>query len=222
MRSSASRSCSAARAPATSYAPARRLPAPGRAALRRPAGRRRWRRRAGRMPLPRLALAHRRGLRRHPVAGRQPADGHWPHPRARLSGRREPGAGLRLDGLECPAGEPDQPPPVFPGVVGGGPKLVDRMVFDAHIDHAVVGLMDPTHGPYVHQNWWWRSAGLAARQGQGVRAARSRLRHGPARAVEQLLRLPHPRRRAARPRSSFACRGCAGSTSRSASARCWR
>jgi phenylpropionate dioxygenase-like ring-hydroxylating dioxygenase large terminal subunit len=54
-------------------------------------------------------------------------------------------------------GEPDQPPPVFPGVVGGGPKLVDRMVFDAHIDHAVVGLMDPAHGPYVHQNWWWRS-----------------------------------------------------------------
>jgi phenylpropionate dioxygenase-like ring-hydroxylating dioxygenase large terminal subunit len=54
--------------------------------------------------------------------------------------------------------EPDQPPPIFPGVVGGAPKLVDRMVFDSHIDHAVVGLMDPAHGPYVHQNWWWRSA----------------------------------------------------------------
>jgi phenylpropionate dioxygenase-like ring-hydroxylating dioxygenase large terminal subunit len=56
-------------------------------------------------------------------------------------------------------GEPDQPPPTFPGVVGGRPKLVDRMTFDAHIDHAVVGLMDPAHGPYVHQQWWWRSAG---------------------------------------------------------------
>ena len=55
-------------------------------------------------------------------------------------------------------GEPDQPPPIFPGVVGGAPKLVDKMVFDVHIDHAVVGLMDPAHGPYVHQNWWWRSA----------------------------------------------------------------
>jgi len=54
--------------------------------------------------------------------------------------------------------EPDEPPPVFPGVVGGAPKLVDRMDFDAHIDHAVVGLMDPAHGPYVHQQWWWRSA----------------------------------------------------------------
>ena len=57
------------------------------------------------------------------------------------------------------AGEPDQPPPTFPGVVGGKPKLVDRMTFDAHIDHAVVGLMDPAHGPYVHQQWWWRSGG---------------------------------------------------------------
>jgi phenylpropionate dioxygenase-like ring-hydroxylating dioxygenase large terminal subunit len=56
-----------------------------------------------------------------------------------------------------PRGEPDRPAPTFLGVVGGRPKLVDRMVFDAHIDHAVVGLMDPAHGPYVHQNWWWRS-----------------------------------------------------------------
>jgi phenylpropionate dioxygenase-like ring-hydroxylating dioxygenase large terminal subunit len=53
---------------------------------------------------------------------------------------------------------PTEPPPAFPGVVGGAPKLVDRMEFDAHIDHAVVGLMDPAHGPFVHQQWWWRSA----------------------------------------------------------------
>ncbi len=56
-------------------------------------------------------------------------------------------------------GAPTEPPPVFPGVVGGKPKLVDRMLFDSHIDHAVVGLMDPAHGPYVHQQWWWRSSG---------------------------------------------------------------
>jgi phenylpropionate dioxygenase-like ring-hydroxylating dioxygenase large terminal subunit len=54
--------------------------------------------------------------------------------------------------------EPSEPAPTFPGVVGGAPKLVDRMAFDSHIDHAVVGLMDPAHGPYVHQQWWWRSA----------------------------------------------------------------
>ena len=53
---------------------------------------------------------------------------------------------------------PEDEPPEFDGVVGGGPKLVERMDFDAHLDHAVVGLMDPAHGPYVHQQWWWRSA----------------------------------------------------------------
>ena len=52
---------------------------------------------------------------------------------------------------------PPGPPPVFPGAVGGAPKIVERMDFDSHIDHAAVGLMDPTHGPYVHQQWWWRS-----------------------------------------------------------------
>jgi phenylpropionate dioxygenase-like ring-hydroxylating dioxygenase large terminal subunit len=53
--------------------------------------------------------------------------------------------------------EPDHEPPQFPGVVGGGPRLVERMEFDAHMDHAVVGLMDPAHGPYVHKQWWWRT-----------------------------------------------------------------
>jgi len=53
--------------------------------------------------------------------------------------------------------EPDHPPPTFPGVVGGEAKLVEAMDFDSHIDHAVVGLMDPAHGPFVHQQWWWRS-----------------------------------------------------------------
>jgi phenylpropionate dioxygenase-like ring-hydroxylating dioxygenase large terminal subunit len=52
---------------------------------------------------------------------------------------------------------PADSPPRFEGVVGGAPKLVDRMDFHTHIDQAVVGLMDPTHGPYVHQQWWWRS-----------------------------------------------------------------
>lgn len=59
----------------------------------------------------------------------------------------------------APAGEPDHAPPVFPALVGDPPKLVDGMVFDAHIDHAVIGLMDPAHGPYVHRQWWWRTAG---------------------------------------------------------------
>lgn len=54
--------------------------------------------------------------------------------------------------------EPESDPPSFDGVVGGAPKLVDGMDFDTHMDHAVVGLMDPSHGPYVHPQWWWRAS----------------------------------------------------------------
>jgi phenylpropionate dioxygenase-like ring-hydroxylating dioxygenase large terminal subunit len=53
---------------------------------------------------------------------------------------------------------PTEPPPRFDGAAGGRPKLVERMDFASHVDHAVVGLMDPAHGPYVHQQWWWRSS----------------------------------------------------------------
>jgi phenylpropionate dioxygenase-like ring-hydroxylating dioxygenase large terminal subunit len=35
---------------------------------------------------------------------------------------------------------------------------VESLTFTAAIDHAVVGLMDPAHGPFVHRAWWWRSA----------------------------------------------------------------
>jgi phenylpropionate dioxygenase-like ring-hydroxylating dioxygenase large terminal subunit len=79
---------------------------------------------------------------------------------------------------------PDQPPPTFPGVVGGAPKLIDTMDFEAHIDHAVVGLMDPAHGPFVHRQWWWRSA--ASRHAKAKRfepspAGFCMVRHPPSR-----------------------------------------
>lgn len=45
--------------------------------------------------------------------------------------------------------EPDHEPPVFRGVVGSEPRMVERMDSDVHIDHAVVGLMDPAHGPFA-------------------------------------------------------------------------
>jgi phenylpropionate dioxygenase-like ring-hydroxylating dioxygenase large terminal subunit len=54
--------------------------------------------------------------------------------------------------------EPDHEPPVFEGVVGSRPQTIHHTVFESHVDHAVVGLMDPAHGPYVHQQWWWRSS----------------------------------------------------------------
>ena len=27
------------------------------------------------------------------------------------------------------------------------------------VDHGIIGLMDPAHGPFVHQAWWWRTQG---------------------------------------------------------------
>jgi phenylpropionate dioxygenase-like ring-hydroxylating dioxygenase large terminal subunit len=56
---------------------------------------------------------------------------------------------------DTPANAPDVP--VLDGFDGAGPRLVETMQFNSAIDHAVVGLMDPAHGPYVHRAWWWRS-----------------------------------------------------------------
>ena len=36
---------------------------------------------------------------------------------------------------------------------------ITRLVCElpSHIDHGIIGLMDPAHGPFVHQSWFWRS-----------------------------------------------------------------
>jgi phenylpropionate dioxygenase-like ring-hydroxylating dioxygenase large terminal subunit len=57
-------------------------------------------------------------------------------------------------------GEDPGPAPEIPVLEGFGqcePNLVETVRFGAAIDHAVVGLMDPAHGPFVHRAWWWRS-----------------------------------------------------------------
>jgi len=53
-------------------------------------------------------------------------------------------------------GTPPIDPPSFPAA-RFKPRLVERLVLNCHVDHAVIGLMDPAHGPFVHQQWWWRS-----------------------------------------------------------------
>jgi phenylpropionate dioxygenase-like ring-hydroxylating dioxygenase large terminal subunit len=35
------------------------------------------------------------------------------------------------------------------------PRWTETQMFACDIDHAVIGLMDPAHGPYVHAHWWW-------------------------------------------------------------------
>jgi phenylpropionate dioxygenase-like ring-hydroxylating dioxygenase large terminal subunit len=47
--------------------------------------------------------------------------------------------------------------PILEGFDECAPHLVESVRFAAAIDHAVVGLMDPAHGPFVHRAWWWRS-----------------------------------------------------------------
>ena len=54
-----------------------------------------------------------------------------------------------------PAGAPEVP--VLDGFDGCTPDLVESVQLPAEIDHAVVGLMDPAHGPFVHRAWWWRT-----------------------------------------------------------------
>lgn len=53
------------------------------------------------------------------------------------------------------------PPPILPQISGisanVSPVICETMRFPCHIDHAVMGLMDPAHGPFVHTSWWWRS-----------------------------------------------------------------
>jgi len=47
--------------------------------------------------------------------------------------------------------------PSAPVAIEKGYYHVDSVMFPCSIDHAVIGLMDPSHGPFVHASWWWRS-----------------------------------------------------------------
>ncbi len=49
--------------------------------------------------------------------------------------------------------------PVLAGIGERGPDLYESVLLPCSIDHAVVGLMDPAHGPFVHRSWWWRKRG---------------------------------------------------------------
>ena len=51
---------------------------------------------------------------------------------------------------EAPSIEPPRVP--APDAI---PRWHEAQTFPCDIDHAVIGLMDPAHGPYVHNHWWW-------------------------------------------------------------------
>lgn len=62
--------------------------------------------------------------------------------------------------MEDPKNKVQELPPVptVPDIADGlRPFICQVMTFPCYIDHAVIGLMDPAHGPFVHASWWWRS-----------------------------------------------------------------
>jgi phenylpropionate dioxygenase-like ring-hydroxylating dioxygenase large terminal subunit len=54
-----------------------------------------------------------------------------------------------------PGEAPKSEPPRVP-VENATPRWTEVQTFHCGIDHAVIGLMDPAHGPYVHDHWWWK------------------------------------------------------------------
>lgn len=54
-------------------------------------------------------------------------------------------------------GEPAEPPPDLGIPADWTPRLTEAQLFPVPLDHAVVGLMDPAHGPFVHNIWFWRN-----------------------------------------------------------------
>jgi phenylpropionate dioxygenase-like ring-hydroxylating dioxygenase large terminal subunit len=63
----------------------------------------------------------------------------------------EPGSG------RARAGDPALPPvPELPkfGTQFRSAHLTADL--PCNVDHGIIGLMDPAHGPFVHQAWWWR------------------------------------------------------------------
>ena len=71
----------------------------------------------------------------------------------------------QFDQSSCP-----QPPVLETFDLKTQPNITLVAEFNCHIDHAVIGLMDPAHGPYVHKSWFWRSAKSAYEKTKRLRA----------------------------------------------------
>ncbi len=49
--------------------------------------------------------------------------------------------------------------PIFGGENRNAKYKIAHLTADlpCNVDHGIIGLMDPAHGPFVHQAWWWRT-----------------------------------------------------------------
>jgi len=55
------------------------------------------------------------------------------------------------------AAEPPIPAPQIEKFTGNYKIAYLTADMPVSVDHGIIGLMDPAHGPFVHQAWWWRS-----------------------------------------------------------------
>ena len=62
------------------------------------------------------------------------------------------------DPASKPASKGGEPPPAPRLPVFGDKYRIAHLVayLPCSVDHGIIGLMDPAHGPFVHQSWWWR------------------------------------------------------------------
>jgi len=99
-------------------------------------------------------------------------DGQCSHIPAICSGQKDPAEGIKVRAFPVREdgqliwvyiakdakfkGEPDFEPPHF-DMADKKQVFVQRLTLNCHVDHAVIGLMDPAHVSFLHRQWWWRS-----------------------------------------------------------------
>jgi len=62
--------------------------------------------------------------------------------------------------MTAPGGRLPEQVPAAPELAKFGARYKSTQLFcdlPSHVDHGIIGLMDPAHGPFVHQSWFWRS-----------------------------------------------------------------
>jgi phenylpropionate dioxygenase-like ring-hydroxylating dioxygenase large terminal subunit len=71
------------------------------------------------------------------------------------------GGGFTKAGLTKNSEPPFSAPrvPIFGGENGNAKYKIAHLTagLPCNVDHGIIGLMDPAHGPFVHQAWWWRT-----------------------------------------------------------------
>jgi phenylpropionate dioxygenase-like ring-hydroxylating dioxygenase large terminal subunit len=88
------------------------------------------------------------------------------------------------------AAKPGEAPKSQPPRAGSDAPMrwTETQTFPCGIDHAVIGLMDPAHGPYVHAHWWWKKTPrIKEKQYAPLPNGFVMTRHKPSKPVYSLL-----------------------------------